>query len=177
MTKLALVLAAAALALLPATASAKPQICDADVIQQALIDAGKLTAEDVGFGMVVDLVRCGDVTADGDTDALFTVASGGTAGDTHFGVLRGKADGSPGALALYREGYKIGIARRNRRSFAVLQPHYAEERRELLPELVPAAALHVDRQPLQGRPGQEAQDRAAALLPLLAQAAGRRSAQ
>ena len=76
--------------------------------------------------MVVDLVRCGDVTADGDTDALFTVASGGTAGDTHFGVLRGDADGSPGALALYRDGYKIGIARRNRRSFAVLQPHYAE---------------------------------------------------
>ena len=126
MTKLALVLAPAALALLPATAAAKPQVCDPDVIQQALIDAGKLTAEDVGFGMVVDLVRCGDVTADGDTDALFTVASGGTAGDTHFGVLRGKADGSPGALALYREGYKVGIARRNRRSFAVLQPHYAK---------------------------------------------------
>jgi hypothetical protein len=121
-----LVLALAILTLLPATATAKPQLCDADVIQQALIDAGKLTAEDVGFGMVVDLVRCGDVTADGDTDALFTVASGGTAGDTHFGVLRGTADGSPGALALYRDGYKVGIARRKQRSFAVLQPHYAK---------------------------------------------------
>ena len=34
--------------------------------------------------------RCGDVTADGDTDALFTVASGGTAGLTfRSGVLRG----------------------------------------------------------------------------------------
>ena len=133
MTRLALALAAAALALLPATATAKPQVCDADVIQQALIDAGKMTAEDVGFGMVVDLVRCGDVTADGDTDAVFTVASGGTAGDTHFGVLRGDADGSPGALALYRDGYKIGIARRNRRSFAVLQPHYAENEANCCP--------------------------------------------
>ena len=123
----ATLLALTALALLPSPAAAKPQVCDADVIQQALIDAGKLTAEDVGFGMVVALVRCGDVTDDGDADALFTVASGGTAGDTHFGVLRGDADGSPGALALYRDGYKIGIARRNRRSFAVLQPHYAKD--------------------------------------------------
>ena len=122
----ALALALAALAAAPATAAAAPQVCDAAVIQQSLIDVGKLTAEDVGFGMVVDLVRCGDITNDGDADALFTVASGGTAGDTHFGVLRGAADGSPQALILYRQGYKIGIARRNRRSFAVLQPHYAK---------------------------------------------------
>ena len=129
----AMLIALAALALLPSAAAAKPQVCDADVIQQALIDAGKLTAEEVGFGMVVDLVRCGDVTADGDTDALFTVASGGTAGDTHFGVLRGDADGSPSALVLYRDGYKIGIARRNRRSFAVLQPHYAKNEANCCP--------------------------------------------
>src|SRR5215203_6470766 len=110
MVRLALALSILSiLALVPATAAAKPQVCAADVIQQALIDAGKLTAEDVGFGTVVDLVRCGDVTADGATDALLTVASGGTAGDTHFGVLRGAADGSPSALALYRDGYKIGI--------------------------------------------------------------------
>lgn len=126
MTRSALLLALAVLALLPSAAAAKPQVCDPEVIQQALIDAGKLTAEEVGFGMKVDLVRCGDVTADGDTDALFTVASGGTAGDVRFGVLRGGADGSPGALALYREGYKVGVARRNRSSFAVLQPHYAK---------------------------------------------------
>ena len=126
MTRPALILAIAVLALLPSAAAAKPQVCDPEVVQQALIDAGKLSAEDVGFGMVVDLVRCGDVTADGDTDALFTVASGGTAGDVRFGVLRGGADGSPGALALYREGYKVGVARRNRRSFDVLQPHYAK---------------------------------------------------
>jgi len=129
----AMLIALAALALLPSAAAAKPQVCNADVIQQALIDAGKMTAEDVGFGMVVDLVRCGDITADGDSDALFTVASGGTAGDTHFGVLRGDADGSPGALALYRDGYKIGIARRNRRSFAVIQPHYAKNEANCCP--------------------------------------------
>lgn len=117
-------LALAGLALLPSAAAAKAPVCQAEVIQQALIDAGKLTEEDVGFGVVVDLVRCGDITADGDADGLFTLASGGTAGDTRFGVFRGSADGSPGALVLWRPGYKVGVARRNRRSFDVLQPHY-----------------------------------------------------
>ena len=125
MLRLALALGLVGLALLAPAAVAKPRVCSAGVIQQALADAGKVTAEEVRFGEVVDLVRCGDVTNDGDADALFTVASGGTAGDTHFGVLRGASDGSsPGALALYRQGYKIGVARRNRRSFEVLQPHY-----------------------------------------------------
>ena len=124
MTRLALLLALAGLALLPASAAAKPGVCKAATIQQALIDAGKLTEEDVGFGVVVDVVRCGDITADGDSDGLFTLASGGTAGDTRFGVFRGDADGNPGALVLWRPGYKVGVARRNRRSFDVLQPHY-----------------------------------------------------
>jgi hypothetical protein len=110
--------------LLPSTAAAAPRLCSADVVQQALIDTGKLTAEDVGFGVVVGLVRCGDITADGRADALFTLASGGTAGDTRFGVFRGTADGSPGRLVLWRQGYKVGVARHNRRSFDVLQPHY-----------------------------------------------------
>ena len=125
MTRLALALAVAGLALLPAAAAAKPPVCDAAVVQQALIDAGKLTAEDVGFGVAVDLVRCGDVTNDGDTDAVFTLASGGTAGDTRFGVWRGGADGAPAALVLIRPGYAVGVVRRNRRSFATIQPHYA----------------------------------------------------
>jgi hypothetical protein len=124
-TKLPLLIALAALAALPAGAAAKPPVCDRATIQQALIDAGKLTQEDIDFGGGhVDLVRCGDVTADDTIDAVFTIASGGTAGDTHFGVLRGNADGSPGALALYRQGYNLGIARHNRRSFDVIQPHY-----------------------------------------------------
>ena len=124
MTRLSLLIALAALALLPATAVAKPQVCNPDVIQQALIDAGKLTQEDVDLGMVVAQVRCGDVTADDAIDAVFTIASGGTAGATHFGVLQGREDGSNGALLLYRQGYKIGVARHSRRAFDVLQPHY-----------------------------------------------------
>jgi hypothetical protein len=106
-------------------AGAAPASCTADQIQQKLIDAGKLTPDDVKSGEVVDLVRCGDVTADGASDAIFTVASGGTAGDTRFGVLRGRPDGSLGGLLLFRQGYKIGIARHSRRSFDVIQPHYA----------------------------------------------------
>jgi hypothetical protein len=124
-TRLALALALVVLAVLPSAAAAKPPVCDGAVIQQKLIDAGKLTAQDVGFGVRVDLVRCGDVTNDGHADAVFTVSSGGTAGDTHFGVWRGGADGAPATLVLYRSGYKAGVARHNRRSFDVLQPHYA----------------------------------------------------
>lgn len=120
-------LALAGLALLPSAAAAKPRVCDTDVVQQALIDAGRLTAEAVGLGVVVTVVRCGDITNDGHADGLFTLASGGTAGDTRFGVFRGRADGSPGALVLWRPGYKVGVARRNRRSFEVLQPHYAAD--------------------------------------------------
>jgi hypothetical protein len=119
-----LLIALAALALLPASAAAKPPVCSPTVIQDALIAAGKLTQQDIHFGEVVDLVRCHDVTDDDMIDAVFTLASGGTAGDTHFGVLLGRADGSSGALALYRSGYKVGVAIHNRHSFATLQPHY-----------------------------------------------------
>jgi hypothetical protein len=114
-------LALAILALLPATAAAaQAPVCDRATIEQALIDAGKVTQEDFELGRAVALVRCGDVTNDGAADAVFTVYSGGTAGDINFGVLRGGSR----ALVLYRQGYKIGIARRNSRSFAVIQPHY-----------------------------------------------------
>jgi hypothetical protein len=123
-TRLPLLIALAALALLPASAAAKPPVCSPTVIEDALIAAGKLTQEGIGFGQRVDLVRCHDVTNDDKIDAVFTVASGGTAGDIHFGVLLGRADGSSGRLALYREGYKVGVAVRSRRAFEVLQPHY-----------------------------------------------------
>jgi hypothetical protein len=122
-----LVLAAAVvvtLLLVPATAGAQPPLCAADAVQQALIDAGKLTQEAIGFGEVVDMVRCGDVTNDGDADALFTVASGGTAGDTRFGVFQGRADGSARRLLLFRQGYNVGISRRTKRAFEVIQPHF-----------------------------------------------------
>lgn len=116
-------LVAAVAVLLPAQAAAKPPLCTKPVITQKLIDLGKLGPDDGELGVVVDLVRCGDVTNDGTTDAIFTIASGGTAGDTRFGVLRGNADGSSD-LVLFRQGYKLGIARHNRRSFDVIQPHY-----------------------------------------------------
>jgi hypothetical protein len=108
---------AAALLLAPAAAQAKPPLCKPDVIQATLIRAGHEVDEGV------NLIRCGDVTGDGAADALFTVASGGTAGDTHFGVIQRGADGA-GEVVLYKDGYGVGIARHNRRAFDVMQPYY-----------------------------------------------------
>ena len=119
--------ALAALALVvPAGASAEPAVCHRAVLEAALVEGGELTAQRIAGGERVNLVRCGDVTDDGIKDALFAVASGGTAGNTRFGVIEGREDGSAGGLVLYKRGYKVGLARRNRRSFEVLQPHYAE---------------------------------------------------
>jgi hypothetical protein len=108
-------------ALAPPAAVAKPQICFRSAIDQLLIADGKLDAHAVKAHEDVDLVRCGDVTGDGTTDAVFTINSGGTAGDIRFGVYRGGA--SP-KLVLFKSAYKVGIARHDRRSFDVLQPHY-----------------------------------------------------
>lgn len=116
----------AALALLfPAAASAKPAVCHRSVLEAELVSGGELDADHVANGERVNLIRCGDVTDDGISDALFAVSSGGTAGNTRFGVIEGRKDGSPGALVLWKRGYKVGVARRDRRSFEVLQPHYA----------------------------------------------------
>ena len=114
---------AACLAGLAATvpaADAKPHVCSPAVIEHSLIAAGKLTVTDVKLDMGVNLVRCGDVTGDGVTDAVFTISSGGTAGDIRFGVVKGTS----GKVLLYKKGYKVGIARHNSRSFDILQPHY-----------------------------------------------------
>ena len=124
MPRLAFLIALTALALLPASAAAKPAVCNPTVIQDPLIAAGKLKQKDIGFGAGVDVVRCRDVTNDDMIDAVFTVASGGTAGDTHFGVLLGREDGSNGRLALYRPGYAVGISVLTRHSFETIQPHY-----------------------------------------------------
>ena len=124
MPRLAFLIALTALALLPASAAAKPAVCNPTVIQDALIASGKLTEEAIGFGQKVDLVRCHDVTNDDRIDAVFTVASGGTAGDTRFGVLLGREDGSSGRLQLYRPGYKVGVSVRSRHAFETIQPHY-----------------------------------------------------
>ena len=99
--------ALAALALLvPATAAAKPAVCQRATLEAELVDGGQLTVERIANGQRVNLVRCGDVTDDGDADALFAVVSGGTAGNTRFGVIEGRADGSPGALLLFKRGYR-----------------------------------------------------------------------
>jgi hypothetical protein len=110
----------AGLAVAVPAAGAKPHVCAPAAIEHALIAAGKLTAIDVKRDMGVDLVRCGDVTGDGVADAVFTISSGGTAGDIRFGVIHG----SDGRVLLYKPGYKVGIARHDRRSFDILQPHY-----------------------------------------------------
>jgi hypothetical protein len=113
------------LALIAPATHARPPACSVDVVQQALLSSGKLTQEDIDNKAGVSLVRCGDMTGDGVSDALFTIASGGTAGDTHFGLLKGNADGTLGTRILYKQGYKVGIARHSSRSFDVLQPFYA----------------------------------------------------
>ncbi|MDA0184600.1 hypothetical protein OJ997_30135 [Solirubrobacter phytolaccae] len=116
----------AALLIPASTAHARPPLCAPEVIESTLIGAGHLTQEEIDADAGVNLVRCGDVTGDGGTDVVFTVASGGTAGDTHFGVIEGGADGA-GEVALFKEGYKVGIARHDKRSFDVLQPHYGSK--------------------------------------------------
>src|SRR4051812_1654955 len=74
--------------------SPPPNVCAQATIEQTLIRVGKLTQDDVDANAGVDQIRCGDVTGDGASDALFSVASGGTAGATRFGVLTGDPDGS-----------------------------------------------------------------------------------
>jgi hypothetical protein len=116
-----LLVAILALAAFTPAAHAKPQICRTGAVDQLLIADGKLTETDLKDHAGVDLVRCGDVTGDGVTDALFSVASGGTAGDTRFGVYRG---GDSPKLVLWEQGYKVALARAGSRAFDVLQPHY-----------------------------------------------------
>ena len=128
MNKPAAVAALATLSLLlPAAASAKPAVCQRATIHAELVKEDRLSPERISNGEKVSLVRCGDVTDDGNTDALFAVASGGTAGNTRFGVIEGRNNGSPGGLVLHKRGYRVGVARRDERSFEVLQPHYRAE--------------------------------------------------
>jgi hypothetical protein len=56
-----------------------------------------------------DELICFDFTRDGRADLAVTVASGGTAGDTGWFVLR--RAGSGWRLALARSGYKLGLFR------------------------------------------------------------------
>jgi hypothetical protein len=88
----------------------RPAVCRTATIAAGLVDRGKLTMQDIELGRAVTTVRCRDLTGDGQRDALFAIASGGTAGNTNFGIIIGRAGGAPGRLALYRDGYKVGVA-------------------------------------------------------------------
>ncbi|MEA2231453.1 MAG: hypothetical protein QOD83_1269 [Solirubrobacteraceae bacterium] len=104
-------------------AAQTPPVCRPATIIAGLVDRGKLGKQDVELGREVTTVRCSDLTGDGVRDALFAIASGGTAGNTNFGILIGRAGGAPGRLALYRDGYKIGVAATAGQP-EVLQPIY-----------------------------------------------------
>jgi hypothetical protein len=121
-TPLTLIAVLGGLILLPSHASAAT--CDAETTQSFLLASDALTQDDIDGGVVVNLVRCGDVTGDGASDVVFTLASGGTAGDTQFGVIKGNADGTLSGQILRKKGYKVGIARANRKAFDVMQPYY-----------------------------------------------------
>jgi hypothetical protein len=115
MTRHILAAAVVAAAVLPATADAKPTICTPEGVTEVL------TAEGESSLAGVAQIRCGDVNADGDADAVFTLLSGGTAGTTKFGVIAG--GGSP-SLLLFKDGYKVSVDRVNHIRFDVQQPIY-----------------------------------------------------
>jgi hypothetical protein len=60
---------------------------------------------------MVDETICFDFTRDGLTDLAVTIASGGTAGDVGWLVLRATHAAPGWRLALARSGYKLGIFR------------------------------------------------------------------
>ena len=62
--------------------------------------------------------------------------------------------------------------RHSSRSFDVMQPSLRGRRPELLPELVPPDPVHVERQPVQGGQGEEAQEGAGEVLPAVARSSG-----
>jgi hypothetical protein len=128
---LIVILTSSLLTLPAAAAQAAPPLCTANVIEQTLLGSGDLTQDELDADAGVNLIRCGDVTGDGATDVLFTLASGGTAGDTRFGVIDGV-----GEVALFKHGYKVGVARHSSRSFEVLQPHYGRRDANCCPSSV-----------------------------------------
>jgi hypothetical protein len=106
-------LAAAAVLAAPSHA-ARPITCKKSTINGVLDAEGKNKGEDISR------IVCKDLTGDGVKDALFTVYSGGTAGDIAFGVITGPG----GVLAHYGKGYKVGVDPTSDTSFDVQQPIY-----------------------------------------------------
>jgi len=110
-----LVLAAAFTAFTTAPAHATKPACGPAVAERA-VALTKLRMKLLGDSQVrvdpssVDRVLCHDFTRDGRTDLAFTIASGGTAGDVGFAVLRATPAGG-WRVALARNGYKLGLFR------------------------------------------------------------------
>lgn len=104
-----------ALLLAAAPAQAKPAWCKRKAINEIRVASGKPAL--AGLNTVI----CRDVTDDGTRDAIYTVLSGGTAGPTRFGVIRG---GDRVRIVREWEGYKVTIDRVGRRRFDVQQPFY-----------------------------------------------------
>lgn len=122
-------------------AAATPAVCTHDTITAKLIAKGKLESGDAELGRVVAQVRCKDLNGDGNRDAFFAVASGGTAGNTNWGAIFGRADGSPGRLAAWRDAYKIAIAV-TRGDPEVLNPVYGRDDPNCCPSSFNATRFH-----------------------------------
>lgn len=110
-----LVLLAAFAALTAAPAHAAKPTCGPALAKRA-VSATSLRMKLLGDSPVrvapssVDRVLCHDFTRDGRADLAFTIASGGTAGDIGFAVLRARPTGG-WRVALARSGYKLGLFR------------------------------------------------------------------
>jgi hypothetical protein len=110
-----LVVATALAALTAAPAHAAKPACGAAAAKRA-VAATNLRLKLLGDSPVrvdpasVDQVLCQDFTRDGRLDLAVTIASGGTAGDIGFAVLRATPTGG-WRVALARSGYKLGLFR------------------------------------------------------------------
>lgn len=110
-----LVLAAALAAVATTSAHAAKPTCTVAAAKRA-VAAANLRMKLLGDSPVrvgassVDRVLCHDFTRDGRLDLAVTIASGGTAGDIGFAVLRATPTGG-WRVALARSGYKLGLFR------------------------------------------------------------------
>jgi hypothetical protein len=110
-----LVVATALAALTAAPAHAAKPACGPGAAKRA-VAATNLRLKLLGDSPVrvdpasVDQVLCHDFTRDGRLDLAVTIASGGTAGDIGFAVLRATPTGG-WRVALARGGYKLGLFR------------------------------------------------------------------
>jgi hypothetical protein len=108
-----LVLAAALAAVATTSAHAAKPTCTVAAAKRA-VAAANLRMKLLGDSPVrvgassVDRVLCHDFTRDGRADLAVTIASGGTAGDVGFAVLRATPAGG-WRVALAHSGYKLGL--------------------------------------------------------------------